>query len=165
VAIAIPTDDAWHRFCKAADQPSWIEDNRFSDAENRRRNQAELDRLIGEWTMRHEAHDIMHLLQQADIPAGPVLDASELLADPHLNERGFFETVTHPEAGTHPYIGMYAIFSKTPGSIRKPAPCLGEHNDYVFKELLGLSKEDVDRLEKEGVIGTVADEEQQGTMY
>ena len=66
----------------------------------------------------------MNILQQADIPAGPVLDAKELMADPHLEARGFFDTVTHPEAGTHPYIGMYAKFSKTPGSIRKPAICL-----------------------------------------
>jgi len=165
VAIAIPTDDAWQRFCKAAGQPFWIEDKRFSDEVSRHHNQTELDRIIGEWTSRHAAEEIMHLLQQADIPVGPVLDAEELLANPHLNERGFFETVTHPQAGTHPYIGMYAKLSRTPGSIRKPAPCLGEHNEYVLKDLLGLSQKEINRLEKEGIIGTVADEKQQGTMY
>jgi len=60
---------------------------------------------------------------------------------------------------------MYAKFSKTPGSIRMPAPCLGEHNQYVFGELLGLSQEEMVQLEEEGIIGTKPSEEQQGGMY
>jgi len=60
---------------------------------------------------------------------------------------------------------MYAKLSKTPGSIRKPAPCLGEDNEYVLGELLGLSSEEMDQLEKEGVIGTDPDEEQPGGMF
>lgn len=165
VAIAIETDAAWERFCNATGHPSWAEDNRFSDALSRYRNQEELDDLIGQWTVKRDHYEIMHLLQKEDIAAGPVLDAKELMEDPHLTDREFFETVTHPEAGTHPYIGMYAKLSKTPGSIRKPAPRLGEDNDYVLRELLGLSTEEIDRLEAEGIIGTVPDEKQQGGMY
>ena len=94
------------------------------------------------------------MLQQVDIPSGPVLDAKELVEETQLNERGLYEVVTHPEAGTHPYIGMYAKFSETPGSIRMPAPCLGQHNQYVFGELLGMSQDEMAQLEEEGVIGT-----------
>ena len=65
-------------------------------------------------------------------------------------------------AGSHPYVGMYAKLSKTPGSIRKPAPCLGEHNQYVLGELLGLSTEEMNQLEKDSIIGTDPVEEQQG---
>ena len=165
VTIAIPSDAAWERFCEAAGQPSWAEDDRFSDMLSRYLNQKELDGLVEEWTIKHDHYEIMHILQKADIPAGPVLDAKELLEDPHLNERRFFQTVTHPEAGSHPYIGMYAKLSKTPGHIRKPAPCLGEDNQYVFGELLGLSKEEMDQLEKEGIIGTDPVEEQEGGMF
>jgi len=104
------------------------------------------------------------MLQQAKIPTGPVLDAKELVEDPHLADRGFFETVTHPEAGTHPYVGMYAKMSKTPGSIRKPAPCLGEDNQYVFEKILGLSEEEIDQLEADGIIGKIPAEAQQGGM-
>ena len=57
---------------------------------------------------------------------------------------------------------MYAKFSKTPGSIRTPAPCLGEHNQYVFGDLLGLSQEEIAQLEEEGIIGTNPSAEQQG---
>ena len=165
VTIAIPSDAAWERFCEAVGQSSWAEDSRFSDMLSRFQNQKELDGLIEEWTIKHDHYEIMHILQKADVPAGPVLDAKELLEDPHLNERGFFETVTHPEAGSHPYIGMYAKLSKTPGHIRKPAPCIGEDNQYVFGELLGLSKEEMDQLVKEGIIGTDPVEDQQGGMF
>jgi len=165
VTIAIPSDETWKVFCEALGKPSWIQDSRFSNVRDRRQNQEELDQLIGEWTLRHDSHQICRMLQQAGIPAGPVLNAKELAEDPHLAERGFFETVTHPEAGTHPYIGMYARFSKTPGSIRKPAPRLGQDNEYVLGELLGLSRGEMDQLEKDGIIGTVPAEKQQGAMY
>ncbi len=165
VTIAVSSDAVWQRFCEAAGQPAWAEDSRFSDTLARYQNQKELDGLIEQWTLKHDHYEIMRILQKADIPAGPVLDSKELLEDPHLNERGFFETVTHPEAGSHTYIGMYAKLSKTPGSIRKPAPCFGEDNEYVFGELLGLSSEEMDQLEKEGVIGTDPDEEQPGGMF
>ncbi|MFC1886883.1 CoA transferase, partial [Thermodesulfobacteriota bacterium] len=119
----------------------------------------------GKWAVEHTHYEVMEILQKADIACGPVLNAKELLQDPHLNKRGFFETVTHPEAGTHPYIGMYARFSKTPGGIRRPAPCLGEHNQYVFNELLGLSEDETMRLEQKGVIGTEPELEQQGALF
>ena len=165
VAIAIPSDTAWQRFCQAVGQPSWAEDVRFSDVLSRYQHQGELDRLIEAWTLKHNHYEVMRILQQAGIPAGPVLDAKELVEEPHLNERGLFEVVTHPEAGTHPYIGMYAKLSKTPGSIRMPAPCLGQHNQYVFGELLGLSQEEMADLEEEGIIGTDPAVEQQGGMF
>ena len=162
VVIAIPSDAAWRRLCQAVGQLSWAEDTKFSNVASRYQHQDELDRLIEAWTLKHDHYEVMHILQQANIPAGPVLDAKELVEEPHLNERGLFEMVTHPEAGTHPYIGMYAKLSKTPGSIRMPSPCLGEHNQYVFGELLGLSQEEITQLEKEGIIGTNPAAEQQG---
>ena len=165
VTIAVSSEGEWKRFCEAIGQPSLIEDSRFSDVLSRHKNQNELDELIGQWTCKLDHYEVMRILQAADIPAGPVLDAKELLDDPHLNERGFFETVTHPEAGTHPYIGMYAKLSKTPGSIRKPAPCFGEDNEYVFGELLGLSVEEMAQLEEDRIIGKDPDEEQQGGMF
>ncbi len=165
VVISIPSDAAWERFCQALEQPLWTKETRFSDLPGRYRHQDELDRLIEVWTVQHDHYDVMRILQQAEIPAGPVLDARELVEEPHLNERGFFETVTHPETGTHPYIGMYARFSRTPGSIRMPAPCLGEHNRYVLGEMLGMSEEEISELEELGIIGTEALSEQQGGMF
>jgi crotonobetainyl-CoA:carnitine CoA-transferase CaiB-like acyl-CoA transferase len=154
VVIAINSDAAWLRFCQTVGEASWAKDEKYSDVLSRYQHQDELDKLIETWTTKHDHYEVMHILQQADIPAGPVLDAKELVEEPHLNERGLYEVVTHPETGTHPYIGMYAKFSKTPGSIRIPAPCLGEHNQYVLCTLLGLSQDDLAQLEESGVIGT-----------
>jgi len=165
VAIAVSSDDEWKRFCRAAGEASWIDDARFCDTLSRARNQDELDQLIAEWTVLHSAWEITEILQQAKVPAGPVLNSRELVEDRHYGSRGFFETVAHPEAGTHPYIGMYAKFSKTPGSIRTPAPRLGEDNDYVFGEMLGLTQEEMDQLATDGIIGTVPAAKQQGGMY
>jgi len=164
VAIAIPSDSAWQSFCQIVKEP-WIEDERFSHCLGRYQHQDELDRLIEAWTLQYDHYKVMNVLQQVGIPAGPVLDAKELVEEPHLNQRGFFVTVTHREAGTHPYIGMYARFSKTPGSIRMPAPCLGEHNHYVLGQLLGMSQDEIAQLEEKGIIGRDPSPEQQGGMF
>ena len=107
----------------------------------------------------------MRILQKAGIPAGPVLDAKGLVEEPHLEARGAFESIAHPDAGTRPYVGMYAKFSKTPGSIRFPAPCFGEHNRYILGKMLGLSQEEIAGLEKEGVIGSEPSPEQPGGVH
>ena len=165
VVISVPSDAVWERLGQAIGQPSWVEDSRFADVAGRYNHQDELDRLVEAWTVQYEHYEVMRILQQADIPAGPVLNAKELVEEPHLNERGLYETITHPETGTHPYVGMYARFSKTPGSIRTPAPCLGEHNRYVLGEMLGVSEEEIASLEELGIIGTEALPEQQGGMF
>lgn len=164
VAIAIPSDKVWQRFGQALDEPAWAKDERFADALSRYEYQDEIDRLIETWTLNHDHYEVLRILQSANVPAGPVLDARELLADPHLKARGIFEMVPHAEAGTHPYIGAFAKFSRTPISIRRPAPCLGEHNQYVFGQLLGMSQDEIAKLEKQGITGTRAAEEQQGSM-
>ena len=75
--------------------------------------------------------------------------------DPHLQERGYFQEVTHPDAGTFPLSGPLWKLSGTDERPHRPAPGLGEHNSYVLEEVLGLSKAALQSLEREGVIGTV----------
>jgi len=165
VVITIPDDAAWQRFGEAIGNPSWASDAKYSDVNGRKQYEVEMDTLIEEWTKQWDKYEVMRIMQNADVPSGPALDARELLDEPHLQERGFFEMVEHPVAGTHPYIGAYAKFSKTPVSIRKPAPCLGEDNHYVFGELLGMSEEEIEELEELGITGTIPKQSQQGGMY
>ena len=76
-----------------------------------------------------------------------------LFDNPHLQARDFFPTVQHPEAGTHPYAGIPWKLSRTPGRVRMPAPCLGQHNEEVLQGRLGLSPEAFAALEARGVTG------------
>jgi crotonobetainyl-CoA:carnitine CoA-transferase CaiB-like acyl-CoA transferase len=118
-------------------------------------HQDELDELIAQWTRKRTPHEAMHRLQDAGVPAGAVLNAPEMMADPHLNEREFFWEVEHPEAGKHRYCAFPIKLSETPARPLHPAPCLGEHNVYVLREILGLSDEEIERLEEQKVISTV----------
>ena len=90
-------------------------------------------------------------MQQAGIKAGAVLNVAELVDDPHLRERGFFQRLSHPEAGTHLYPGVSWKMARTPGTLRLPAPCFAEHNEYVLGQLLGMSAEEISRLAEEGI--------------
>ncbi|HEY48862.1 MAG TPA: CoA transferase [Dehalococcoidia bacterium] len=153
VAIAVSSDEEWEGFCRALGNPDWCSEERFSTALGRLENQDELDKLVEEWTCHHDNYEVMHILQKEGIAAGPVISQRDAFRDAQLVSRGFFEAVSHREAGTHLYPGMLWKMPKTPLSIRKPPPCLGEHNDYVFKDILGMSDEEVAELEKENIIG------------
>ena len=150
VAIAVTSDEEWRSLCRAMGSPPWAEDGRFASAAGRVAHREQLDGLIGEWTARHDHRELMGSLQRAGVRAGAVLTVDELVADPHLQERGFFEWLTHPEAGTHLHPGVSWRMSRTPGALRLPAPCFGEHNRYVFAGLLGMSEEEMAQLAEEG---------------
>jgi crotonobetainyl-CoA:carnitine CoA-transferase CaiB-like acyl-CoA transferase len=153
IAITVFSDEEWQGLCRAMGNPSWTSDERFSDTLSRWRNQDELDKHLSEWTRQHQDYELMGLLQNEKVAAGLVMDERDCYDDPHLKERGYFEEVTHAECGTHLYPGMLWKLSKTPGSIRRPPCRLGEHNEYVYKELLKVSDEEYAELESEGHIG------------
>jgi crotonobetainyl-CoA:carnitine CoA-transferase CaiB-like acyl-CoA transferase len=96
---------------------------------------------------------VTSLLQKAGVAAAPVLYPGELLTDTHFVHRGFFEESIHPYAGTQLLPGMLYKMSHTPCRIRFPAPLFGQHNRYVYNELLGLSQDDIAQLTKDGIIG------------
>jgi len=151
--LSVSSDEEWQGLCRALGNPPWTSDERFSTVTGRIENQDEMDKYIEEWTCRHDHYEVMYILQKEGVAAGPVLDQRDAYHDAHLQCRGFFELVSHREAGTHLYPGMLFNMDKTPLNIRKPAPCLGEHNDYVFKEVIGMSDGEIAELEKEQIIG------------
>jgi crotonobetainyl-CoA:carnitine CoA-transferase CaiB-like acyl-CoA transferase len=153
VTIAVATDAAWQRLCKALGNPKWAKQARWRTVAGRLQHQAELDQALAAWTRQYPATEVAQRLQQHGVAAGPVLSAAAAYADPHLRARGFFETVSHPEAGTHEYPGMLWKMSHTPASIRRPACCLGEHNAYVYGEVLGYSAEEIAAFTRHGHIG------------
>jgi crotonobetainyl-CoA:carnitine CoA-transferase CaiB-like acyl-CoA transferase len=156
VGIAVASDKEWKRFCKAIGDPPWTGEERFADSLSRWQNQDDLDKLIEEWTVQHDHYEVMNTLQKAGVAAGVVPTPAEVLSDPHLKERGTFQTVDRAIVGPHPYPIPSAPmkFSKSPVTIRRPAPTLGEHNEYVLGELLGMSKEEIQSLVDDQIIGT-----------
>ncbi|MFC1532027.1 CaiB/BaiF CoA transferase family protein [Thermodesulfobacteriota bacterium] len=154
VVIAVNSEEEWQALCRVMDRPDLETDERFADILNRHSHQDELDSIIEEWTIRFEHVEVMNRLQEAGVAAGAVLDDRDAYDDPHLKDRGFFQEITHPDVGTHLYPGLMWKASKTPNAIRTPPVRLGEHNEYVYKELLGVSDEEYEQLKREGHIGT-----------
>ncbi len=154
VTIAATTNEQWRRLAEIVGGPELAEDVRFTTAGGRLEHQDELDRLIGRWTANREAYGVSLLLQQAGVPASPVLRGPDLLEDPHYQERGTFVEVDHPQVGPRRYPGIAWKMSATPGQVRWPSPTLGQHNYPIYSELLGLPDQEIANLEAAGAIGT-----------
>jgi len=154
IAISVGSDDEWHGLCRAIAQPDLAQDPRFATVLARRSHQTEIDQLLAAWTQERDHYQAMHLLQAHGVPAGAVLKGGETLVDPHLEARGFWDVVHHPEAGTYTQVSTPWRLSKSPRRPTLPSPSLGEHNSYVLGDLLGLSGQDIAALEAQGIIGT-----------
>ena len=151
-AIAVFTDDEWQGFKRALGNPPWAEDKRFATFSGRLENRLELNRLVDGWTKEHTAEEAMALLQEQGVAAGVVQDASDLAQDPQLKERGFFIELDHPELGKTISDAAPIRLSDTPARYIRAAPILGQDNDYVYGELLGMSDDELAELRQQGVI-------------
>jgi len=151
-AIAVFTEEAWNGFCRAVGNPSWTEDTRFSTLAKRKENEDQLDALISEWTRQFTAEEIMHRMQEAGVGAGVVQTGEDLHKDPQLKHRRHFQRLHHQVIGDHCYYAPGFRFSRTPTKLRRAAPCLGEHNQYVFTKILGHPEDEFEELKKEGAI-------------
>ena len=157
VAISVGSTEGsseeWEGLCEAIGRPELAGDSRFADPESRRNNQDALDSIISAWTENQDHYQVMHLLQSHNVPAAPVVKGGEAIVDPHLESRGFWDVVNHPEAGTYKQVTTPWILSKSPRATATPAPGLGEHNYQVLNGLLGLPQSEIDELTRDGVIG------------
>jgi crotonobetainyl-CoA:carnitine CoA-transferase CaiB-like acyl-CoA transferase len=119
---------------------------------NRKKNEDELDKIIEKWTIKHSSEEVMDLMQKAGIAAGIVANGKDQAEDPQLKHYQFFNELEHPETGKLSfYHGPLFRLSKLPFELGRP-PLLGEHNDYVYTQLLGLSDEEFIQLISEEVI-------------
>lgn len=156
-AIAVFSDEEWRAFCNVMGNPRWSQDPKFATLLGRKENEEELNRLVGEWTANFVAEEVVALMQGAGISAGVVNKPQDLFEDPQLKHRQQFQFMEHPVIGRHAYHAPAYRLSETPFEARVPAPCLGQHNEYVFKEILGMSDDEIADLLAEGVITTDAD--------
>jgi benzylsuccinate CoA-transferase BbsF subunit len=151
-AIAVTTDEEWQGFKRALRNPAWAEDPVFVTLSGRLRNTEKLDNLVQEWTMKHAAEKVMALLQKEGVPAGVVQNAADLAADPQLKERGFFIHLDHPLQGDTVADANPIRLSDSPAEYRRSSPLPGQDNDYVYRQLLGLSAQALEELKEKKAI-------------
>ena len=154
LAISVGSHEEWLGLCRALGRPALAGEPGFQTAVERRQNREKLDQIISQWTGQRDHYQAMHLLQAHGVAAGAVLKGGETIVDPHLEARDFWDVVDHPEAGVYKQVTTPWKLSENPRQEATPAPGLGQHNEYVLGDLLGLAPEDVTALADEGIIGT-----------
>jgi benzylsuccinate CoA-transferase BbsF subunit len=148
----VATDQEWQALCRVIGKPELIEDARFIDPSARLKNQEELDTIINQWTKDRDYYEVTKKLQEAGVASAPSFSSEGLFLDPHLRERGVFSQLDHPIMGKDWVVTPPWRLSETPARIHRHSPLLGEHNEEVFGQMLGMSRIEIKELEKEEVI-------------
>jgi len=151
-AIAVASEYEWRQFCDVLGRPAWSRGTALQSLSGRKANEDELDRYVECWTIRRPAEEVMERLQQAGVPAGVVQNAQDLFNDPQLQHRKHFAALNHPEMGIY-HIATSAFKLSAYDNIPKsPAPLLGEHNELVLREMLGMDDDRIAELVEQGAI-------------
>jgi benzylsuccinate CoA-transferase BbsF subunit len=151
-AISVVTDDEWSSFCKAIGNPRWTQDSRFAILLGRKKDEDALDKLIEDFTSNQPAEEVMRIMQANGVAAGVVQTGEEVFNDPQLNHYGYFKWLFYPGIERElPTQLPFVKLSKTPAEVRMPRPIMGEHNEYVCTQILGISDEEFVKLITEGV--------------
>ena len=151
----------WEALANTIGKPELLQDPRFGSPAERLENNRALFDSIGEWMRTRTKQECMETLSEAGVCASAVYETHELFSDPHLIERDFIQEVTHPERGDIRLLGWPPRMSKSRVAIKAP-PLLGEHTDEVLGSDLGMSREDLDALRAEGVVGREMIDRQEG---
>ncbi len=152
VSIVAASEGEWQAFARALGHEAWLSDARFASAPARWAHRRELDKRVSDWTRTRTREDVTALLQRAGVAAFPSYTAADIVNDPHLNERGAVQELTGPDGEKRKVVGPPWRFSRTPAQLDRWTPKLGEHNEYVFGELLGMSRAQIAELQEARVI-------------
>jgi len=152
VAIACGTEEEWQALCRVMGQPQLIDHPRFRTASDRKAHEDELEQVVTAWTTQHDHWEITRSLQTVGVAAFPSMSSKDLVEDGHLNGRGFFARLPHPEVGTQTHTGIPWILTNTPNGVRSPAPLLGQHTDEILRDVLRYTDEDITRLREQQVL-------------
>jgi benzylsuccinate CoA-transferase BbsF subunit len=152
VSIAVDTEEEWKNLCNGLGAPEWTADKRFADKAARREHWEELDKLIAAKTAQYGAYDLTEILQKVNVAATPVMNCEDHFSDPHFREKKTFVDVNNPLVGKEMIYNNPMRLSDMPPTIRRSAPSLGEDNNYVLRELLGFSQQEVAELIEQRII-------------
>ncbi len=152
VAIGVYTDTEWNAFCQVIENPAWTKDTRFSTLSDRLKNSDELDRLVEGWTINFTPEQVMAMMQAAGVSAGVVATAQDAELDPQLKHYDYFRELDHPFLGKRNFYHPPAFkLSGATAELARP-PLIGEHNEYICTQILGMSDEEFVQLMQEEVL-------------
>jgi len=151
LVIAVGNDALWAKFCACIGRPELVSDPRFATNPKRNENHGQLKTLLDEVFSSRSTDDWIASLEAAGIPCSPINRIHEVLEHPQLIARQMFVNVDHPKAGPSTVIGVPIKLSATPGSVREPAPTLGQHSEEILKEL-GYGDGEIGNFTEQGVI-------------
>ncbi len=155
LALAVETDEQWGSLRRVLGEPHWAASAELSTLPGRRERHDMIDAELSAWASSRDLHETVDQLWSAGVPAAAAVPPVDVYENTQLKARGLLETVEHPVTGAHPMPGMpFRPSGPDQRWIYRPAPTLGQHNAEVLGGLLGLSAQDLDRLEADSVIGT-----------
>ena len=154
IAICVRSDAEWEALKRVMGSPDWAESGEFSDQILRWEHREALDHQLGEWTAGRSKADLFDALRAERIPSSPVWKTLEMIREPHLRERRFYEPLRHPEVGLWMVHGWLWRTSGAGPCVLAPAPDFGQHNEEILGGLLGLSSEEQSALANAGITAT-----------
>ena len=152
VMVVPSTDPMWARFVKAIDREDMIADPRFKSDMERWRNTAHIEPIVQEWGSQRTVNEIVDVMREARVACAPVNRIEQLLHDQQVAAREMIAWTDFPGLGAIPLPGIPVKLSLTPGSITARAPRIGEHNEEIYRGLLGMESEEFEGLRREGII-------------
>ncbi|MDR2528191.1 MAG: CoA transferase [Synergistaceae bacterium] len=153
LVIGAGNDKLWQRLCDVMGESGLKEDERYLKLRDRVERHAELKAIVNRWVIPQKTADVLKTLENAGIPCAPINNIQQVVEDPHIaGARQMFVEMRHPVAGKIKLTGSHIKLSETPASLRTPSPSLGQHNQEVYGDGLGLSLGEITTLKEEGVI-------------
>ena len=134
-------DAHWTKMLELMGNPEWAQSEVFLTQESRQENWDVMETMLDEWLMSHTKAELFDMIQGEHMNCFPYNDVSEILASEHYRQRSFWQEVTHPLTGPYQYPGAAGHFSGTPVQVQHPSPLLGQYNEEIFCNRLGLSQQ------------------------
>ena len=152
IIIATVGNEHWQRFCRAVHRPDWAEDPEYRTKRQRWEKKYLLQEEIEKITAQYTVKEVGEMMDQERVANSPIFNIEQVIEDPHLKDRGYFVNIDHPVIGKAKIPGIPFKMSETPGSVERPSPLVGEHNELILGKYLGMNREEIEKLKGEGAI-------------
>jgi CoA:oxalate CoA-transferase len=152
IIIATVGNEHWQRFCRAVHRPDWAENPEYRTKRQRWEKKYILQEEIEKITAQYTVKEVGEMMDHERVANSPIFNIKQVIEDPHLKDRGYFVEIEHPVIGKAKIPGVPFKMSETPGSVVRPSPLVGEHNELILGKYLGMDRKEIERLKGEGAI-------------